>query len=235
MKNYSLIKEQTQADVLLGGQQVNGTGGPAMNDRRRFTIRRRDEKGFSVHPKAFIFVDKRTGAQRFEVKANADGSIPIDEAVSLLVVHCLMRNQGPNDFEVMVSAGENLLDGLRPRARKLIHACPLIQASLQLTNRQQQVFRGVQQGLSNKEIGKKVNLSERAVKFHVSALLVKFDVAGRMGLVRKAADLLSAERIPASVELPRLDTVGGQGAGQEIRISRENLVQVNALERRSRG
>jgi len=206
-----------------------------MNDRRGFKIRRRDEKEFSVHPKAFIFIDKRTGAQRFEVKANADGSIPLDEAVSLLVVHCLMRNQGPNDFEVMVSAGENLLDDLRPRARKLIHACPSIQASLQLTSRQQEVFRGVQLGLSNKEIGMKLNLSERTVKFHVSSLLGKFDVAGRMGLVRKAADFLSAVKVPVGVELPRYDAVEDQGIGQENRISRESLVQVNALERRSRG
>jgi DNA-binding CsgD family transcriptional regulator len=206
-----------------------------MTGRKDFKISRRDEKEFSVHPKAFIFIDKRTGTQRFEVKANADGSIPIDEAVSLLVVHCLMRNQGPNDFAVMVLAGENLLDDLRPRARKLIHACPSIQASLQLTCRQQEVIRGVQQGLSNKEIGKKLNLSERTVKFHISALFVKFDVAGRMGLMRKATDLLSAEKIPTGVELPRFGAVEGPALGQENRILRESLVQVNALERRSRG
>ncbi len=206
-----------------------------MNGRKDFKISRRDEKEFSVHPKAFIFIDKGTGTQRFEVKANADGSIPIDEAVSLLVVHCLMRNQMPNDFTVMVLAGENLLDGLGPRARKLIHACPLIQASLQLTSRQQEVIHGVQQGLSNKEIGKKLNLSERTVKFHVSALLVKFDVAGRMGLMRKATDLLSVGKVHAGVEFPRIGAVEEQGLGQENRISRESLVHVNALERRSRG
>jgi DNA-binding CsgD family transcriptional regulator len=206
-----------------------------VNCRRGFKIRRRDEKEFSVHPKAFLFIDKRTGTQRFEVKANADGSIPIDEAVSLLVVHRLMRNQMPNDFTVMVSAGEKLLDGLRPRARKLIHACPLIQAAVQLTSRQQEVFCAVQQGLSNKEIGKKLNLSERTVKFHVSALFVKFDVCGRMSLVRKAADLLSTVRFPAGVELPRLGAVPEHGVGPEIRISRGSPVQANALKRRSLG
>src|SRR5216684_4103852 len=146
-----------------------------MIGRRRIKTSHRAEKSFSVHPKAFIFIDKRTGTQRFEVKADADGSMPVDEAVSLLVVHCLMRNQVPNDFKVMVPAEEDLLDGLRQRARKLIHACPLIQASFQLTGRQQEVLRGVQQGLSNKEIGTSLNLSERTVKFHVSALLLKFD------------------------------------------------------------
>jgi len=204
-----------------------------MNDRRGFKNSRRDEKEFLVHPKAFLFIDKGTGMQRFEVKANADGSIPIDEVVSLLVVHCLMRNQAPNDFEVMVLAGENLLDGIRTRARKLIHACPSIHPSFLLTSRQQEVFRGVQQGLSNKEIGKTLNLSERTVKFHVSSLLVKFEVAGRMGLMRKATDLLSTGRVPAGVEPLQLGAGEERGVEQELRVSRESLVQMNALERRS--
>src|SRR3977135_3828480 len=135
--------------MFFQGPASQWNRGPAMNGRRGFKISRRDGKEFSVQPKAFIFIDKRTGTHRFEVKANADGSIPIDEAVSLLVVHCLMRNQGPNDFGVMVSAGENLTADLGPRARKLIHACPSIQASLHLTSRKQEVLRGVNQDLSD--------------------------------------------------------------------------------------
>ena len=206
-----------------------------MIGRRRIKTSHRAEKSFSVHPKAFIFIDKRTGTQRFEVKADADGSMPVDEAVSLLVVHCLMRNQVPNDFNVMVSAGENLLDSLRLRARKLIHACPSIQIAFQLTSRQQEVLRGVQEGLSNKEIGRRLNVSERTVKFHISALLVKFDVAGRMGLMRKATELLSALKIPTGVESPQLVANEVHGVGQELRLSRESPAQMNALERRSRG
>lgn len=206
-----------------------------MNGRKRLKVSHCAEEDFLVHPKAFIFVDKRTGRQRFEVKANANGKMPVDEAVSLLVIHCLMRNQMPNDFRVMVSAGENLLDGLRPRARKLIQACPSIRASFLLTRRQREVFRGVQQGLSNKEIAKKLNLSERTVKFHVSALLEKFDVAGRLGLMRKAGDVLSVVKGPTGVELPQIGASEEPGADQEMKISRESLVQLNALERRSGG
>src|SRR5713101_5745091 len=145
------------------------------------------------------------------------------------------RKQTPNDFKVMVPAEENLLDGLRQRARKLIHACPLIQASFQLTGRQQEVLRGVQQGLSNKEIGTSLNLSERTVKFHVSALLLKFDVAGRMGLILRANDLVSTVGVPTGVDSPQLRAGEEQGAGQEFRNSKERLVQMNLLERRSRG
>jgi hypothetical protein len=40
--------------------------------------------------------------------------------------------------------------------------------------------------LANKEIAVSLNLSERTVKFHVSSLLAKFRVRGRMELVREA-------------------------------------------------
>ena len=39
------------------------------------------------------------------------------------------------------------------------------------------------QSLSNKEIGDKLNISERTVKFHVSNLLAKFSVQRRADLI----------------------------------------------------
>jgi hypothetical protein len=41
--------------------------------------------------------------------------------------------------------------------------------------------------LANKEIAANLNLSERTIKFHVSSLLAKFRVRGRMELVREAS------------------------------------------------
>src|SRR5260370_32465927 len=41
--------------------------------------------------------------------------------------------------------------------------------------------------LANKEIAATLNLSERTIKFHVSSLLAKFNVRGRMELVREAS------------------------------------------------
>jgi hypothetical protein len=41
--------------------------------------------------------------------------------------------------------------------------------------------------LANKEIAADLNLSERTVKFHVSSLLAKFRVRGRLELVREAS------------------------------------------------
>jgi len=151
--------------------------------------------GFSVHPRLFLFFDKRTGAPRFQIRADAGGKLPLDEAVSLLAMHCLVRGQKPSDYDVMVAAGENLLEGLAPRARKLIQATLAIASPLPLSHRQQEVLAGVLQNLSNKEIGAKLRVSERTVKFHVSALLAKFRVASRVELMRTAADLLAAGKL----------------------------------------
>jgi DNA-binding NarL/FixJ family response regulator len=136
-----------------------------LNSRKHFKANHGGGKDFFVHPKAFVFIDKSTSTQRFEVKADADGKMPVDQGVSLLVVHCLMRSKVPKDFRVMVATGKDLLDGLRKRAGELIHSCPALQSSFQLTNRQREVLREVQHSLSNKAIGVKLNLSERTVKF----------------------------------------------------------------------
>jgi len=54
------------------------------------------------------------------------------------------------------------------------------------------VLRGVEGNLTNKEIGARLNLSERTVKFHVSALLDKFEVRNRASLLLHMANLPSA-------------------------------------------
>jgi hypothetical protein len=51
--------------------------------------------GFTVHPKRFVFFDRKTATRRFEVKVDADGSMPINQAVSLLAIHCVARQQMP--------------------------------------------------------------------------------------------------------------------------------------------
>jgi DNA-binding NarL/FixJ family response regulator len=53
-------------------------------------------------------------------------------------------------------------------------------SEIKLTPREQEVLIELLKGRSNKEIGNTVNLSERTVKFHVSSLLQKFGVRGRI-------------------------------------------------------
>ena len=57
---------------------------------------------------------------------------------------------------------------------------------MKLTRREEEVLGGVMRSLANKEIAASLSLSERTVKFHVSSLLTKFRVRGRMELVREA-------------------------------------------------
>ena len=161
--------------------------------------------GFAVHPKRFVFFDRKTGTRRFEVKASEDGSTPMDQAVSLLAIHCVARQQMPRDFSVMVAVGEDLVDGLVGRATQLIGSCSDRKAPVPLSRRQYEVLSAVAQNLSNKEIAGRLNVSVRTVKFHVSALLGKFEVRGRVDLMLEAGDLLS----PEAVHQREADSAGG--------------------------
>ena len=68
---------------------------------------------------------------------------------------------------------------------------------VKISRREHEVLGGVLQSLANKEIAKKLNLSERTVKFHVSSLLAKFGVTDRVALGREASiALLPAGQIP---------------------------------------
>ena len=145
--------------------------------------------GFPVHPKLFVFLDKKNGVRRFDVRANEDGSMPLDQAASLLAMHCLARHQSPREFIVMVQAGQDVAEGLAGRATKLIRTfIDTKNDGSALSHRQREVLDGVTQNLSNKEIAARLNLSERTVKFHVSALLEKFAVRTRVDLLLHAVN-----------------------------------------------
>jgi DNA-binding CsgD family transcriptional regulator len=184
---------------------------------------------FSVHPKLFVFFDKKTGTQRFEVKAGDNGSLPADRAASLLAMHCVARGQMPKDFDVMVATDEDLLNGLAGRAIKLIQSCGDDLSPVSLSRRQQEVLRGIEDNLTNKEIGARLNLSERTVKFHVSALLEKFEVRNRASLLLHMANLPSAG-MASPLQLPsRKNGPAAQDLQNEARKQRP----LDPLERRS--
>ena len=64
-----------------------------------------------------------------------------------------------------------------------------------LSRRQNEVLASIAQNLSNKEIAAKLNVSVRTVKFHVSTLLEKFEVRGRVDLMIEAAEFLPIEGV----------------------------------------
>jgi len=135
----------------------------------------------------YYFYEKITGVTHFHVEAGPDGCFPVDQAAGLLAMHCMVRGQSPNDYVVMVRAESDLLEGLNEKAEKLLQAGHSVGSPVKLTRREEEVLGGVMKSLANKEIAATLNLSERTVKFHVSSLLSKFRVRGRMELVREAS------------------------------------------------
>ena len=173
-----------------------------MNGRKSLIPVHNSDQDFTIHPKAFVFFDKKTGPQRFEVKANTNGSLPVNHVASLLAVQCVMRGRRPQDFGVAVAAGEDLFSGLQTLAEKLIQDCQMFQSPVQLTRREREVLHEVLQVFTNKEIAERVHISVRTVKFHVSALLAKFGVVSRMDLMRKTVDFFSEEIYSTEVAIP---------------------------------
>jgi DNA-binding NarL/FixJ family response regulator len=57
------------------------------------------------------------------------------------------------------------------------------ESTASLSRREQEVLNCLLENLANKEIGNKLNISERTVKFHVSNLLSKFGVRRRADLI----------------------------------------------------
>ncbi len=154
-------------------------------------IRRNEQPQLSARSgqprEMYFFYEKNTGVAHFNVEAGPDGQFPVEQAAGLLAMHCMVRGQSPNDYIVMVPAENDFLDGLKEKADKLLQAGRSAGSSVKLTRREDEVLGGIMRSLANKEIAADLNLSERTVKFHVSSLLAKFRVRGRLELVREAS------------------------------------------------
>src|SRR5713101_6595756 len=135
----------------------------------------------------FFFYEKNSGVAHFHVEAAADCRFPVDQAAGLLAMHCMVRGQSTSDYVVMVQAEDEILEGLKEKADKLLEAGKSVCSQVKMTRREEEVLSGLMKSLANKEIAANLNLSERTVKFHVSSLLAKFRVRGRMELVREAS------------------------------------------------
>jgi DNA-binding CsgD family transcriptional regulator len=140
---------------------------------------------------------------RFRVDAESDGSMPVDKIAGLLAVHCLMRGQAPEDFDLMVMMEESLLHAVAGRAKQLLSAGRALGAGIRVSRREQEVLNGLLQSLANKEIASKLNVSVRTVKFHVSSLLAKFGVTDRVALTREVSLSRGPAHLPASQSQPQ--------------------------------
>jgi DNA-binding NarL/FixJ family response regulator len=78
-------------------------------------------------------------------------------------------------------------DGARKHAIESLRLLAVVlqspESPTKISPREQAVFELVAQGMSNKEIGRRLAISAHTAKFHVSSLLAKYGVRGRAELV----------------------------------------------------
>src|ERR1035441_9628506 len=115
----------------------------------------------SIHPQSFVFYERNSGAIRFRVEAEDDGSLPVEKVAGLLAMHCLVRGQTPEDYELMVVARESMLHLVAERTRELLEAGRAVGAGIHVSRREKEVLEGILQYLANKEIAAKLQVSER--------------------------------------------------------------------------
>ncbi len=152
-------------------------------------------------PFLYLFYEKSSGTAHFHVEAGPTGELPVEHAAGLLAMHCLVRGQSPSDYMIMVPAPQECLGDLEEKAEELLQAGHKVKSAVRLTRREQEVLDGILRSLANKEIASELNLSERTVKFHVSSLLAKFKVRGRMELMRETSRI-PMQPLPAAVSTP---------------------------------
>jgi DNA-binding CsgD family transcriptional regulator len=158
---------------------------PLIHRRKQSTEPQNQHSAF--HLQSFVLCERSSGAVRFRVEAEPDGGMPVEKIAGLLAVHCLVRGQAPEDYELMVVPRESLLDAAAERAQELLAAGRALGAGVKVSRREQEVLDCILQSMANKEIAAKLNVAERTVKFHVSSLLAKFGVSDRVALSREAS------------------------------------------------
>src|SRR5258707_11987208 len=174
-------------NIFSRSRRINNKGVNEKITRKRNNSKQLSNSRQAYPRDVYFFYEKNTGIAHFHVEAGADGGFPVDQAAGLLAMHCMVRGQSPSDYVVMVQAADELLEGLTEKAIKLLEAGKSVRSQVKLTRREEEVLSGLMKSLANKENASNLNLSERTIKFHVSSLLAKFNVRGRMELVREAS------------------------------------------------
>lgn len=121
--------------------------------------------------------------------------------VSLLVLFQLGKYSflsGNTSIEIVISVvaivflGIGLYINQQKRKQLQQDSFPIDYKKIQelgISNREYEVLVEISNGLSNKEIGEKLHISESTIKTHVSNLLLKLDAKRRTQAIQKAKEL----------------------------------------------
>jgi DNA-binding NarL/FixJ family response regulator len=153
------------------------------------------DRAFDHRPDSYIFCDKKTGAPKFTIDADSNGSLALDRVAGSLAVYCVAHYCSPKDLVMVIRADKTLNDNIGARAVALLASAHVGTTSVALSPREREVLRAVTGNFGNKEIAFQLSISVRTVKFHVSALLRKFGVSTRAQL----ADFSTARMYDASL------------------------------------
>jgi DNA-binding NarL/FixJ family response regulator len=126
---------------------------------------------------AAVALCRRIGARGYEVEAATE------------LAEALARRQGAGDFEQVSRVASAALVqardlGMHPFAARLerLGSLPARRADEPLTRRQLEVAELVTAGLTNREIARRLTLSERTAENHVQHIMTKLGLGSRSGI-----------------------------------------------------
>jgi DNA-binding CsgD family transcriptional regulator len=135
-----------------------------------------------IRPRRFVFVNAN-GLIVYETQVDSKGNFDMEKMVLNMLLQGFRTTEHFGSLRVLVEpASAEFRNKMRLGAsdvlEHIIHTRPGLIVG-ELTPRQREVGAMIGLGMANKEIGHRLNITERTVKFHVSALLHLFSVKGR--------------------------------------------------------
>ena len=147
----------------------------------------------NAQARIIVVADKFNSAESYSLlQIGARGLLTFDEAREQLARALPLVAKG--GFWVPRALLSGFVDSILPRGSSRHRK---IDSATKITPRQQEVLDALLQQLSNKEVGNKLDISARTVKFHVSNILSKYGVRRRSDLI-----LLFSQRLKALPDLP---------------------------------
>lgn len=167
------VLERTRPDVLLLDLKLSTTSDTEGLDLAREVASRHPDVAVLVLTtfldEALVLEAVRAGAKGYVVK-------DVDTDALMRAIHD-------------VSRGESAFDARSAAAMVRGMQAPAAEPTQALSPREQEVLTHLARGLSNKEIGKKLYVSETTAKFHVGNILRKLGVSSRAEAVYEASKL----------------------------------------------